>query len=86
MAVEVAEQMMDVLCCNRVAAPFLDIEGEQRLVGVQLGLGVEVLEVLGEVCGELLVEILAEKVGWEMSAFWGPGPAADGKRSDIPPR
>lgn len=69
MAVEVAEQMVDVLCCNRVAAPFLDIEGEQRLVRVQLGFGVEVLEVLGEVCCQLLVEVLAEKVRWDMSAF-----------------
>lgn len=69
MAIEVAEQMVDVLGCNRVAAPFLNIEGEQRLVRVQLGFGVEVLEVLGEVCCQLLVEVLAEKVRWDMSAF-----------------
>lgn len=69
MAVEVAEQMVDILGCNRVAAPFLDVEREQRLVRVQLGFGVEVLEVLGEVCCQLLVEILAEKMCWKMSAF-----------------
>lgn len=69
MAVEVAEQMVDVLGCNRVTAPFLDIESEQCLVRVQLGFDVEVLEVLREVCCKLLVEILAEQVSWKTSAF-----------------
>lgn len=55
MAVEVAEQMMDVLGGNRVAVPFFDVVGQQTLVRVLLGFLVEVLQMVLEVVDELVV-------------------------------
>lgn len=60
MPIQVAEQVVDVLGRNRVSIPFLDVERQQSLILVRLGLGDKCRKVVGEVFDELLINILAQ--------------------------
>jgi hypothetical protein len=61
-AIQVSEQMVDVLGGGGVPYPFPDVKGEQGFVGMDFGLLEEFFEVCLEVIDELVVELLTEKV------------------------
>jgi hypothetical protein len=62
-AVEVSEEMVDVLGRGGVAFPFACVEAEEGLFGVILRGFVDVFKVAGKVETEEVVELFAEKVG-----------------------
>ncbi len=53
---------MDVLGGVGVSVPFADVEGEESLVSVRLGLLMQALQMLRQIIGKLLVQLLAEKM------------------------
>lgn len=79
MAVEVAEEVVDVLGGDRVAVPLLDIEGQQGLVRMGFGLLDEALKMLGQVLCEFFVEILPQKMSCECVRQWRDQPLAGGR-------
>ena len=60
--VEIPEEVVDVFGGNRITTPFFDIEGEQRLVGMRFGPGVELEQVLFEVLDQLVVQLFSEEM------------------------
>lgn len=59
MPVEVSEQVMDVLGGGRVSRPFLDIEGQERLVGVMFAFLQKLSQMSSQVVDELVVELFS---------------------------
>jgi hypothetical protein len=55
MSIEVAEKVVDVFGSDCVSTPFLDVKGEQSLVGVRFALVYEIIEVVLQVIYKLVV-------------------------------
>lgn len=69
-AVQVVEEMVDVLCRDCKAVPLFDVEAEKILSALLDCFVVEFGEVSTEVVGELLVQFFTKKVGSSMSRPW----------------
>ena len=57
---------MYILGSCGVSSPFFDVEREERFVCVGFGFLQELFEMALEVFDELVVELLAEEVGYEL--------------------
>lgn len=58
--------MVDVFCSSCVSVPFPDVETKEGLIGVRLRSFDKAFEVAVEICNKILVEILSEKMCYNM--------------------
>lgn len=71
MAIEVSEQVVDVLGRGSVAVPFFDIERQEGLVGVLFRLLVKLSEVVVEILDQFLIQVFTKKMGYVTVEYFG---------------
>ena len=58
--------MVDVFRSSGVSVPFPDVETKEGFIGVKLRVFDEAFEVAVKICDKILVEILSEKMCYDM--------------------